>query len=481
MLALVTACATTRTSSTLPAHDGPKAWRELSSEHFIVWTNTSQARAQTLVTTMETLRQVVLGVSFFKQDLRGKSFVIAFDDLDEVHQYVPPQFIAHAWSGRNVLLQPVIVLAASSLEKDRRIVTHELTHVVAFNAIQHQPPQWFAEGIAGYFETVHLDEKTASLDVGRPIENRLYGLQHAGLMRAADMFACTRAECMDERFYGTAWALVTYLLNEHRDELMQYMGKLNETPEEQQAQLWQALFPGLPPATIDVELAKWVRKGRIKILQYNIKLRAWPLTERPITDADVLAAKGLLRYLIKPASGASAEIASALGLDPTHVVANMIDAVARKSITPELAHRVTDAHPDDWRAWWLAWRAATSSAERMEARTRTCELLERTPASVPIEQCGRDASGGFAEDPRSLVLKAAQPQIARCFQKSKPAELATTFTLDIDIADSGAVTTVRAAIGSPETNACAEAIVKALTFPPLRGGTFHLQSAGLRR
>jgi hypothetical protein len=59
---------------------------------------------------MENLRQVVLGVSFFKQDAKGKSFVIAFDTLDEVHEFVAQRFIAQTWSGRNVLRQPTIVL-----------------------------------------------------------------------------------------------------------------------------------------------------------------------------------------------------------------------------------------------------------------------------------------------------------------------------------------------------------------------------------
>lgn len=153
LLCLFVGCGAVRGTSTSAA--GP--WREVSSEHFVVWTNTSPERARELVRVMENLRQVVLGVSFFKKEQLGKSLVIAFNDLEEVRQYVEPQFIAHAWGGGNVLLQPVVVLAASSLENDRRIVTHELTHVIAFNVIRTQP-DWFSEGLAGYFETVRLDE-----------------------------------------------------------------------------------------------------------------------------------------------------------------------------------------------------------------------------------------------------------------------------------------------------------------------------------
>ena len=425
---------------------------------------------------MENLRQVVLGVSFFKQEVRGKSFVIAFNDLDEVHQYVPPQFIAHAWSGRNVLLQPIIVLAASSLDDDRRIVTHELTHVIAFNAIANQPP-WFAEGLAGYFETVRLDENHASVDVGVPLENRLRQLHEDGLTPMANLFACARPECMDDRFYATTWALVTYLLNEHPSELMQYMVKLIETPTEQQPAVWNAIFPTLPPSKLDHELATWVHYGRIKVMKYNVALRDWSVTEKNLDEADTLAAKGVLRYLFAPDAGVSTEITRSLGLDATNVLANTIKAVSQKSITPDVARAITAAHPDDWRGWWLAWRAAQNPADAREAREKTCSLLDADPAAVPIEACARDATGALAEDPRRQIFMAATPQFAPCFKKSKPAELVATMTIDIDIAESGAVTAAHVSIGSPETNACVEQILEGLTFPPHHPGPLHLSSS----
>jgi len=125
-------------------------WRELASEHFTIWTDTSPERARLLVPTMENLRQVVLGVSALPET-KSKTFVLAFDSVDEVHEYVPVQFIAYAMSADYVLHQAVIVLAGESLDHDRQVVTHELTHAIMYNAIPNQPT-WFAEGIAGYFE-----------------------------------------------------------------------------------------------------------------------------------------------------------------------------------------------------------------------------------------------------------------------------------------------------------------------------------------
>lgn len=457
---------------TVSAPGAPAPWRELTSEHFDVWTNAAPATARKLVETMEHLRQVVLGVSFFHGDVKGRTFVVAFQTVDEVHQYVPAQFIAHTWWDRSVVFEPVIVLAAESLENDRRIVTHEFTHAVAFNAIPTQPA-WFAEGIAGYFETIRLDEAHATIDVGAPLENRLAQLNDGGLIPAAKLFACDRSECMDRNYYATAWALMTYLVNEHAAQLGQYMDRLVQTPQAEQAQLWPQVFPDLSPEKLDHELARWLHYGSINVSKYSVALRDSPVAEAQASEADVLAAKGLLRYLSAPQMQ-SAETAKALTLDPTNVVANMIDAAMQKSIAPDVARGMTAAHPEDWRAWWLAWRSARDNDEGQKAREKTCGLLAKHPIVVPIEACARDATGAFAKDPRSEVLAAAIPKLQQCLKTLKPNERVDQISIDIDIDESGTVSAARVATGSDSANACIEVLAKGLVFPPHHGGTFHM-------
>jgi hypothetical protein len=472
VLCFACACAALRPK----AEEKRGQWRQLTSEHFVVWTDTSPARAQNLVRTIENLRQVVLGVSFFKTEAPGKSFVIAFHDLAELRAYIPVQFIARAWSSDNLLRQPVIVLAASSLDDDRRIVTHELTHVISFNAITSQP-SWFAEGLAGYFETVRLDEEHATVELGAPLDSRMAELHHVGLMPMAALFACNQPACMDERFYASTWALMTFLLNEHPAELMKYMERLTQTPEAEQAQLWATVFPGLPPSKLDHELASWLRYGRHTVMKYNIALRNWTVTEAPISEADVLAAKGVLRYFDAPERPLSKEITQAVALDPTNVIANMVASVVNKSFSNETAHAVTSAHPDDWRAWWIAWRTSTTGAESREARDKTCGLLAQSAVSGSIPACAAAAAEPMARtgpDPRFVVFAAVTPQVNDCLKKSK--QLDPSFAIDIEIADSGAVTAAHATVGSPEANSCVEALMKTLAFPAHHAGPYHLST-----
>lgn len=474
ILCFVAACGGAKFFGSKDEPAGP--WRELTSEHFVVWTNAAPTRAPMLMREMENLRQVVLGVSFFKQEIPGKSFVIAFDDQSEVTPFLPKQFIARAWSGGNILRQPVIVLSASALVDDRSIVTHELTHVISFNVIQNQPA-WFAEGIAGYFETVRLDEDKGTIEVGAPIDGRMRQIHDDGLTPIRAVFACEQDACKDDRFYATTWALVTYLLNEHAAEMTQYMAKLIETPADQQAQLWAKVFLSLPPEKLDHELASWLRYGRHTVMKYNVALRKWPVTERPISEADVWAMKGLLRYFQAPKT-VSAETTKALELDPTNLIANLINAISRDSISTETAQAVTAAHPDDWRAWWLAWRAATTGVESREAKNKTCSLLAQSSLSGAVPDCAvasppePEPSG---PDPRFQVFVAATPQINDCLKKTK--RLDAGFNIDVEIDDAGAVTSAHATVGSPAANACVEAVMKSLAFPPHHAGPYHLSTS----
>jgi hypothetical protein len=392
--------------------------------------------------------------------------------MEEVGAYVPPQFIAHAWSAQNVLAQPIIVLSLSSLDGDLRIVTHELTHVIAFNVIPHQPA-WLSEGIAGYFETLRLDEARGKVDVGRPLDFRVRQIRSDGLTPTAALFACEQPACMDDRFYATTWALITYLVNHHRSELVQYMARLIETPKEQQSKLWAEVFPALPPAALDHELAQWAAYGKIQVSEYKHELTATEATQRGLLDSDALAARGLLRYLFAP-NAVPAEITEALSLDATAVLPNMIRAAVVKEMDGEKARAVAAAHPDDWRAWWLVGRATSGTKDSHEARVKMCALLEKNPAALPPRMCS-EAALDPSKDPRRAVFTAALPQINTCLKAAKDsANPAGAMSIEVEINDAGSVTKARASVGPPDVNACVEGVLRALTFPPHHAGTFRV-------
>src|SRR5439155_5383116 len=107
-------------------------------------------------------------------------------DVDEVHEYSPPEFIAFAWSWGNPLLEPMIVLPLDDGDPEHRIATHELTHVISYDALPDQP-RWFAEGLASFFETVKLDEHYNVVQLGAPMPGRASTLLHHGPLPVAQL------------------------------------------------------------------------------------------------------------------------------------------------------------------------------------------------------------------------------------------------------------------------------------------------------
>jgi hypothetical protein len=370
----------------IPGKGGP-AWIEIQSEHFTLWTDGPRDRAQRLIRQMEHLRQVVLGTGFTSANAEGRSLVLALRDAEEVGVFVPPQFAAFASSG-GAARQGVIILPSDAQDDNAPLITHELTHVISYNVIHHQP-SWFAEGMANFFATVNLDPDTAAGDIGQPLDYIVRELKTTAPTHAAAMFACTEHACMDDMFYATAWAMFSFLANAHPQELLSYAQRLDELPPEAQAQAWTEVFPALTPDKLDHELREWLAHGKHTVWKFNVQLRTWPTTERTLNDADVLAARALMRQIGNKKGAPPSEITEALAADPTNLLARLVADAYHQPLTLDEARRVAETHREDWRAWMLVAQAANwNGDDARTARDTACALLKQHPSAwAPTKWC----------------------------------------------------------------------------------------------
>lgn len=384
----------------VPGKGGP-AWTELTSEHFTVWTDGDRAEVRELVQQMEQLRQVVVGVTF-PWVSNGRTLVLALRDDDELTAFsATEQPRAFAMTAGAPLWQPVIALSAGShVQGSDRTVAHELTHVISFAAVHHQP-RWLSEGMADFFQTVQLDVDRGTADVGRAPEVRGQPMRMPHLIPVERLFAWREMTAHEGPEYSTAWALFTYLINKHRDELLRYLQLLDEAgkprrkdTQEDAARLWGAAFPSLPLAEVDAELRQWLIAGSHTIMHFTVQFRTSPVTERTLGDADVQAARGTLCALVanRPAEARS-DAAAALALDPGNVSARLlVTMLDHAEVTADQARAMTEAHRDDWRAWWIAAltlsRAGADAREVASARTAACTLFAQNPAlTAPSDLC----------------------------------------------------------------------------------------------
>jgi hypothetical protein len=378
ILVLVMAC-----GGAIRVPSGGRSWTEVSSEHFVMWTDDSAARGRELLEQFERRRQIMV-TALSDPPSKAKTFVVALRHEGEVDPFLSPLFRAAAWSASNPVRQPGILLATNH-QGQEDVVNHELAHVVSFGIIKHQPG-WIAEGLATFFETAALQSDNTFADIGYPRHDRMLVLGRRGLPSIADLFECKKSHCKDERYYAMCWALFSFLVNQYPTQLAQYLQRLNESSQEGvAAELWRASFPDLPPEKLDRELFSWLYIGEYRPIRVKLKMPRFSVTARALADADVLALRGFLHLWLKGdqvTAGKDAE--AAVALDRTNVLARLIQDALERPITADDALATTAAHPDDYRAWLLLERVLRGSPEANAALTRACSLA----ASV-VSECDR--------------------------------------------------------------------------------------------
>jgi hypothetical protein len=366
----------------LPSRGGAP-WIELRSEHFRLWTNASVARAHELIISLEERRQVIARAMNRTQQA-AKIFVIAMRNKEELAAFLPPPVMAFAWREQNPTHQAGIAIPAVS-DDSEVIMNHEVAHAISYALIADQP-RWFAEGLASYFEMATLDPKTRVAEIGVPRAGLLQVLQWRGPISARKLFACKGGGCIDVDFYASSWALFSYLLNEHFARFGAYLQHLQQ-PDGDHAKAWSAAFPGLQLERLDDQLWEWVQSGKFAVPRISVVVRRYPAVERPLGDADVLAAWSLLSYFYGRSATSLANAEAALALDRTHVLAWAMKTAQGETPSVPASRAIVEAHPEDWRAWQLLYFAllpTRGAEEELKAvRTRLCAMAAKEGEHCP--------------------------------------------------------------------------------------------------
>jgi hypothetical protein len=386
-----------------PRQGGPP-WTELTSEHFTVWTDAEPARVHQLIRRMERVRHVTAGVAYPTAPTSGRSLAIVLRtdaELSQVNNTGEARAFANEASGP--LWQPLVVLSLDSAE--HRTVAHELTHLISCSVIHHQP-RWLAEGMAAYFEGMQLDIERTTVTLGAAPARYGRSVPIVPIPRLFDWGGISSAT-EEYALYHTAWALFAFLINERRNQLAHYLWLIDRTGDPangpwrlQQRRAWDKAFPSLPIEDLDGTLRDWLVNGRHVELRFYIDPKDTPITVRRLGDADAHAIRALAFGGPTPAQEARerVEIAEALAVEPTNVLAWVLKALRGDKPTVDLGRSITAAHPDDWRAWWLATGALEDAhgdpSELEAARGRACALIARNRALVaPPRLCPTRSAG----------------------------------------------------------------------------------------
>ena len=377
----------------VPSLGGP-TWTQLTSEHFTMWTDAPEEQGREQLTKMEHVRQILGSIAFHGVATGGHIFVISLRDLDELQAFVSDKLAS--WESpaamafrptTNPFRQSMIAIAAGYRGRNE-VDSHELTHAISYGVL-HRQPHWFAEGLAQYFEIIRIDGD--HVELGRPPRSITGAPQTGRLMPIRELVECqNNANCkMQNLFYSTSWALYTFLQTTRPKDLFHYEQLFELLPYKESQRAWDQAFPDLPLDKIDAALHEWFVSGSHIVLKATIPLAQVTVNTSSLDDADVYAARALLDFVMKGDLAATqANAAQAITIDRTRVLPLALRYQQTKKIPADDARAATQAHAEDWRAWWLLALATPPGDEHEQARAMACALASRNSAvNAPEQLC----------------------------------------------------------------------------------------------
>ena len=382
---------------TCPAKGGSE-WREYKAAHFLLDSDMSRFKVESLLKDLETMRGMVLrGLFSDDVEIPGRIRVVALASPGDFKTLAGSSAIG-AYFKSNWNGETLIVLPVGGIEASREIVAHEVAHILSRFQFPEQP-SWFSEGLAAFVQTVarreeqRQEQKWSHIVRGGSTQGGAVGLmpldfmdafsKNAGHVPVRELFEWRGDESLGDpgRFHLSSWLLYHWLWNQHGKQFGEYQKRLADG--EDPAAAWKAAFPeydATNPASLsalDVELARYGTSARYAFYKVtstpNLKY-----TDAPLSSADVhlLLLEARMGW---PDSGREAlvraELDEALAEDPQNPQALAERArVDGKEPDVEKLRASADARKGDYRAWLALAASTRNDQERRLAFQKAAEL-----------------------------------------------------------------------------------------------------------
>jgi tetratricopeptide (TPR) repeat protein len=334
-----------------PRSGDPQNWLELRSEHFVVRTDLAEEDARKAVTDMELARTALMGAGWHSnREPKVRTAVVLLASQLELQEFATKSLGGFATS--DVFDEPFLAISAEDILA-QGIFKHELTHIINEGFLVSKP-RWVNEGIACYLETLEIKRGGNTATMGKPSLERLEYLRRKPVARWFTTISTggDTLEITGEQGYAfetAAWALVHYFVDAKPEAFDAYLTGLAKGVDSGKA--FSDAFPGLHEEELGAAMRSYLKTGRLRIDTLPVKPWSGAISVAQMAPAESFALRAdLLRlspgYASRPELVA-AEVEKALAADPGNAYALML----KQGSDPAAA---TSAHPDDWRAWYLA-------------------------------------------------------------------------------------------------------------------------------
>jgi len=357
---LLVACRHVPPRAECASHQGT-AWRELQTEHFLLSTNLDAEAARASVLELERNRKVLLDV--FGQRVRppGQVEVVVLQSHEQLTEFAQDSVSAYfSLTGDGPLLVFGAESYASEAAPARRVVLHELAHHISRYELLRQP-RWFAEGLAGYLETLRPYGEKGDLAMGEVDSRKLAFLLRRPplplqVLWAWDDAGDLSAEALQHR-YASAWLWTHFLLNRHAERFSRFQAGLARAVEPRAA--WAEAFHGVTEATLESDLAEYARHGAYGMRSFKAEETQVTHRERMLSDAEVHVLRSRLFLRSPPRVGAGPLASARRELDAAEqrdassfaVKAARYETLEQAPEQLASARALTVAHPEEGGAW----------------------------------------------------------------------------------------------------------------------------------
>jgi Flp pilus assembly protein TadD len=353
-------------------------WREATSEHFIVYSQASEAKLREAITRLEKYDHVLRVVTATKKPsspIKLKVYTVA--DMDEVQRTLPAggEGIAGYYNASS--RGPFAVIPQSAPDDElsaESTLFHEYVHHFMFQYFPAAYPTWYSEGFAEYYGSTRFRENDL-VEVGNPQRGRYKTMRFESWLPMRKLLtAKSYGDVGDQiyQLYAEGWLLVHYLSGkkERAAQLAKYLNALNAGADFRTAMV-EAFGPDARELDHQLEMYSHSRQFETLKLQFRsidvspITIRTLGPAEQALLPYEIRLARGLLVREAVPFAEAVRPIAARFPADPYALA--MLTEVEHDAGRIEASNAAADR--------WLAMQPRAARAPMYKALNAIAPLL----------------------------------------------------------------------------------------------------------
>ena len=375
------------------------AWISLQSSNYRLVGNVKEADLRAVAVQLERFRHIFTK-QFENADLNSPvpTTVIVFKSGDSFGPYKPVvngrrvEAAGYFRSGDDV---NYVTLSLGHPGHDPfELIFHESVHLLVNNKVRASP-QWFNEGLAEYFSTLHFlpakspgDKRVA---FGKPIVRHLIKLRENKLLPLQTLFSVDQSSpYYNERdksnmFYAQSWALIHYLTHSRSGERQPQLARFLELLAARRpvAESFDKSF-GTDYVTLEKELKAYVNQDRFqaKVVNFDEPASKTDAKISPLSEAEVLTYLGDLLIHTNRFDEAETHLKKAVTIAPDSsmtiaTLGNLKLKQGESTASKQLLQTAIAIDPNNFLAQY--YYANTISQEQMDGAQN---VLSFTPESV---------------------------------------------------------------------------------------------------